>query len=64
MITWRDDKLDDRLLVWSWKTGLLLVNMVSYEPPLHKENLICREKLDYTADLSGELVRTRVFVPR
>jgi len=28
MITWRGDKLDDRLLVWNWKTSILLVNMV------------------------------------
>jgi len=33
MITWRGDKLDDRLLIWNWKTGILLVNMVR---ALHK----------------------------
>jgi len=28
MITWRSDKLDDRLLIWNWKTGVFHVNMV------------------------------------
>ena len=28
MIAWRGDKWDDRLLIWNWKTGILLVNMV------------------------------------
>ena len=31
MITQRGDKLDDRLFVWNWKTGILLVDMVCWE---------------------------------
>ena len=28
MITWSGDKLNDRLSIWNWKTGILLLNMV------------------------------------
>jgi len=33
MITWRSDRLDDRLLIWNWKMGTPLVNMVRALPP-------------------------------
>jgi len=28
MMTWSSDALDDRLLIWNWKTGVLHVNTV------------------------------------
>jgi hypothetical protein len=28
MVAWRRDRLDDRLLIWNWKTGVFHVNMV------------------------------------
>lgn len=63
-ITSGSDKLDDRLVIWGWKTGVLLVNMIC--APSHKalsENpLDLLRPVDYPAGLSWELVRSRAIL--
>src|SRR5260221_11635873 len=55
MITWRSDKLDDRLLIWNWKTGVLLVSMVRSPP--HKALLEKKTHLTCVKNLISQPIR-------